>query len=135
MLLHLQRHLGSRVDLWSRHSAEQHSVNLDPQGPSMEAEPIIPTVDVDSPKSTESDVRSSPYTRPIELEEEEEDEEDESIPQSWEQRTGASLDMEALIALENEGIAQDDFDKSWARMQDINDVELEKRNPPIDRSR
>ena len=116
-------------------SAEQHSVNLDPQGPSMEAEPIIPTVDVDSPKSTESDVRSSPYTRPIELEEEEEDEEDESIPQSWEQRTGASLDMEALIALESEGIAQDDFDKSWARMQDINDVELEKKNPPIDRSK
>ena len=66
---------------------------------------------------------------------EEEDEEDESIPQSWEQRTGASLDMETLISLESEGIAQDDFDKSWARMQDINDVELEKKNPPIDRSK
>ena len=116
-------------------SAEQHSVNLGPQGSSMEAEPIIPTVDVDSPKSAESDVRSSPYTRPIDLEEEEENQEEESILQSWEQRTGASLDMEALITLESEGIAQDDFDKSWARMQDINDVELEKKNPPIDRSR
>ena len=57
-------------------SAEQHSVNLGPQGSSMEAEPIIPTVDVDSPKSAESDVRSSPYTRPIDLEEEEENKEE-----------------------------------------------------------
>ena len=117
-------------------SAEQHPVNLDPQGTSMEAEllePVIPTVDVDSPKSAESDVRSSPYTRPIDLEEE--DEEDELIPQSWEQRSGAPLDMEALINLEKDGIAEDDFDKSWARMADINDVELEKRNPPIDRSK
>ena len=43
--------------------------------------------------------------------------------------------MEALINIEKEGIAEEDFAKSWARMQDINDVELEKRNPPIDRSR
>ena len=116
-------------------SAEQHPVNLDPQGASMEAEslePVIPTVEVDSPKSTESDVRSSPYTRPIDLEEE--DEEDEVIPQSWEQRSGAPIDMEALIDLERDGIAENDFNKSWARMADINDVELEKRNPPIDRS-
>ena len=114
-------------------SAEQHSVNLDPHGPSMEAEPVIPSVEVDSPESTESETISSPHTRPIDLEEE--DEEDEPIPQSWEQRSGAPLDMEALINLEKDGLAEDDFDKSWVRMQDINDVELEKRNPPIDRSK
>ena len=76
---------------------------------------------------------SSPHTRAIDLEEE--DEEEEEIPQSWEQRAGASFDMEALIDIEKEGIAEQDFAKSWARMQDINDVELEKKNPPIDRSR
>ena len=68
---------------------------------------------------------SSPHTRSIDLEEE--DEEEEEIPQSWEQRTGASLNMEALIEIEKEGIAEEDFAKSWARMQDINDVELEKK--------
>ena len=117
-------------------SAEQQPVNLSPQGPSMEAvpiQPVIPSVDVDSPKSAESEVISSPHTRPIDLEEEDED--DESIPQSWEQRKGAPLNMEALIQLEQEGIAQGDFNKSWARMSDISDVDLEKRNPPIDRSR
>ena len=115
-------------------SATQPPVNLDPQGSSMETEPVIPSVEVDeSPKSSDPEMISSPHTRPIDLEEE--DEEEEEIPQSWEQRTGASLNMEALIELEKEGIAEDDFAKSWARMQDINDVELEKKNPPIDRSR
>ena len=114
-------------------SAPQPPVNLDPQGSSMEAEPVIPSVEVDSPESTDSETISSPHTRPIDLEEEEED---EPIPQSWEQRSGAPLDMEALINLEEkEGIAEGDFHKSWARMEDINDVELEKRNPPIDRSK
>ena len=98
----------------------------------MEAELVIPSVEVDSPESTESETISSPHTRAIDLEEEDEE---EPIPQSWEQRSGAPLDMEALINLEKDGIAEDDFDKSWARMQDINDVELEKRNPPIDRSK
>ena len=111
-------------------SAEQHPANLAPQGSSMEAEPVIPSVEVDSPKS---EVRSSPHTRPIDLEEDEE--EDEPIPQSWEQRSRAPLDMEALITLEKQGIAEDDFNTSWARMEEINDVELEKRNPPIDRSK
>ena len=116
-------------------SAAQRPVNLDPPGPSMEAElsePVIPSVDVDSPKSAESEVISSPHTQAIDLEEEEED---EAVPQSWEQREQAPMDMEALIKLEQEGIAENDFDKSWARMEDINDVELERRNPPIDRSR
>ena len=45
------------------------------------------------------------------------------------------LDIEALINLDKEGIAEDDFEKSWAHMEDINDVELEKRNPPVDRSK
>ena len=135
MLLHLQRHPG-KTPQESRpmesSSAEQHSVNLDPQVPSMEAEPVIPSAEVDSPESTESETISSPHTRPIDLEKEEQD---EPIPQSWEQRSGAPLDMEALINLEKDGKAEDDFDKSWARMEDINDVELEKRNPPIDRSK
>ena len=115
-------------------SATQPPVNLAPQGSSMETEPVIPSVEVDeSPKSSDPEMISSPHTRSIDLEEE--DEEEEEIPQSWEQRTGASLNMEALIELEKEGIAEEDFAKSWARMQDINDVELEKKNPPIDRSR
>ena len=98
----------------------------------MDAEPIIPTVDVDDPESAVSETISSPRTRAIDLEEEDEE---ELIPQSWEQRSAAPLDMEALINLEREGIAEGDFEKSWARMQDINDVELEKKNPPIDRSK
>ena len=111
-------------------SATQTPVNLAPQGSSMAAEPVIPSVEVDeSPKSSDPEMISSPHTRPIDLEEE--DEEEEEVPQSWEQRIGASLDMETLINLEKDGIAEDDFNKSWARMQDINDVELEKRNPPI----
>ena len=57
------------------------------------------------------------------------------FPRVGNRGTGASLDMEVLITLEREGIAQDDFNKSWTRVQDINDVELEKKNPPIDRSR
>ena len=126
-MLHLQRHQGMRAHesrSMESSSAEQHPVNLAPQGSSMEAEPVIPSVEVDSPKSTESEVRSSPHTRPIDLEED--DEEDEPIPQSWEQRSGAPLDMEAVITLEKQGIAEDDFNKSWARMEEINDVELEK---------
>ena len=87
---------------------------------------------MDSPKTAESEVISSPHTRPIDLEEEEED---EPVPQCWEQRERNPLDMEALIKLGHEGIATNDFDKSWARMEDINDVELERRNPPVDRSR
>ena len=118
-------------------SAAQQPVNLASQGASMEAEPVqpvIPSVDVDSPKSAESEVISSPHTRPIDVEDEDED--DEEVPQSWEQRSNsAPLNMDALIQLEQEGIAQDDFNKSWARMNDITDVELEKRNPPIDRSK
>ena len=115
-------------------SATQPPVNLDSQGSSMETEPVIPSVEVDeSPKSSDPEMISSPHTRSVDLEEE--DEEEEEIPQSWEQRAGASFDMEALLKLEKEGIAEEDFAKSWARMQDINDVELEKKNPPIDRSK
>ena len=128
------QHLSASSSKTTRHesrsmessSAEQHPVNLDPQGPSMQGELtdlVIPSVDVDSPKSAESEVISSPHTRPIDLEEEEED---EPVPQSWEQRQRAPLDMETLIKLEQEGIAENDFTKSWARMEDIDDVELEK---------
>ena len=113
-------------------SAKQDPVNLNPQGPSMDSEPVVPPVELVSPSSAELEVISSPHTRPIDLEEEEED---EPVPQSWEQRTRTPIDMEALIKLEQEGIAENDFHKSRARMEDINDVELEKRNPPIDRSR
>ena len=112
-------------------SAEQNPVNLDHQDRVWIPEPTVPLVDLDSPRSAESEVISSPHTRPIDLEEEDED---EPVPQSWEQRTRTPLDMESLIKLEQEGIAENDFDKSWARMQEINDVDLEKRNPPIDRS-
>ena len=114
-------------------SATQQPVNLDPQGLSMEAEPVIPQVEVgESSESTESETISSPRTRAIDVEEEEDE---ELVPQSWEQRSAPPLDMEKLITLEKEGIAEEDFNKSWARMQEINDVELEKRNPPTDRSK
>ena len=106
-------------------SAEQDPVNLNPQGPSMDSEPVVPPVELISPSSAESEVISSPHTRPIDLEEEEED---ESVPQSWEQRTRAPLDVEALIKLEQEGIAENDFHKSWARMEDTNDVELSSKS-------
>ena len=53
--------------------------------------------------------------------------EEEDVPQSWEQRAGASLNMEALINLERDGIAEDDFDKSWARMQDMSTMWNSKR--------
>ena len=105
-------------------SAEQNPVNLSPEGLSVGFEPVVPPVDLVSPRSAESEVTSSPH-----------EEEDEPVPQSWEQRTRAPLGLEVLIKLEQEGIAENDFNKSWARMEDMNDVELEKRNPPIDRLR
>ena len=61
-------------------------------------------------------------------------EEQDPVPQRWKQRRYEPLDMEALIRLERDGIAERDFAKSWARMEEINDEELAKHNPPIDRS-
>ena len=114
--------------------AEHDPVNLRPEGPSMDRDPeMTELVDLTgvSPRSVESEQISSPHTTtgPIDLEEE------DPVPQSWEQRTRQPLDMETLIRFEREGIAEGDFYKSWARMEEINNVELERHNPQIDRSK
>ena len=83
-----------------------------------------------SPRSADEEISSShTITGPIDLEEE------DPVPQSWEERTRQSLDMDALIRLEKEGVAEGDFTKSCARMEETNDVELEKFSPPIDESK
>ena len=69
-------------------SATQSSVNLAPQGSSMETEPVIPSVEVDeSPKSSDPEMISSPHTRPIDLEEEDEEEEEDSPELGTESRS------------------------------------------------
>ena len=56
------------------------------------------------------------------------------VPQSWEQLTQRDAQTKGqLIQVEKEGIASGDFNKSWARMADIDDRGL-TRNVPVDRS-